>query len=198
LLALVVAPASDLVPRNLILLRAASRWGESTGLWVDTPTLAKTLTTNEQVNTHTQHLLLPSLTVTSSQLRVSTPLPLLSCCIPGLGPKGLWHNCMVPVNLPGIFLLRVTLASGETLPSRTFHVKFHCQSAVSTRCPTTLQHPLEKQVMSSRTYKDQFFFGSRVTHFSRDPSQSSTGSYVSFFQRSHTQEHYHQWTTLRP
>jgi hypothetical protein len=51
---LVVAPAGDLVTRNLILLRAASRWGESTGLWVDTPSLAKTLTTSEQVNTHTQ------------------------------------------------------------------------------------------------------------------------------------------------
>ncbi len=36
-----------------------------------------------------QHLLVPSLIVTSSQVRVSTPLPLLSCCIFGLGPEGL-------------------------------------------------------------------------------------------------------------
>ncbi len=34
-------------------------------------------------------LLLPSLIVTSSQVRVSTPLPLLLCCISGLGPEGL-------------------------------------------------------------------------------------------------------------
>ncbi len=39
-----------------------------------------------------QHLLLPSLIVTSSQVRVSTPLPLWSCCISGLGPDGLWQT----------------------------------------------------------------------------------------------------------
>jgi hypothetical protein len=57
-----------------------------------------------------QHLLLPSLIVTSSQVRVGTPLPLLLCCISGLGPEGLLHNCTIPVWSPGI-LLRVTLAS---------------------------------------------------------------------------------------
>jgi hypothetical protein len=57
-----------------------------------------------------QHLLLSSLIVTSSQVRVGTPFPLQSCCISGLGPEGLWHNCMVPVWSPGN-LLRVTLAS---------------------------------------------------------------------------------------
>ncbi len=36
-----------------------------------------------------QHLLLPSLIVTSSQVRVGTPLPRQSCCISGLGPEGL-------------------------------------------------------------------------------------------------------------
>ncbi len=82
----------------------------------------------------------------------------------------------------------VTLASGETLPSRTFHAKLHGQSAVSTRRPIMLQHPLEKQVTSSCTYKDQIFFGSRVTHFSRDPSQSSTDSYISFFFKEATRE----------
>ncbi len=39
-----------------------------------------------------QHLPLPSLIVTSSQVRVGTPLPLWSCSIPGLGPEGLQHN----------------------------------------------------------------------------------------------------------
>jgi hypothetical protein len=57
-----------------------------------------------------QHLLLPSLIVTSSQVRVGTPLPLLSCCICGLGPDGLLHNHTIPVWSPGN-LLRVTLAS---------------------------------------------------------------------------------------
>jgi hypothetical protein len=36
-----------------------------------------------------QHNLLPSLLVTSSQVRVSMPLPLLSCRISGLEPEGL-------------------------------------------------------------------------------------------------------------
>jgi hypothetical protein len=38
-----------------------------------------------------QHFLLPSLIVTSSQVRVGMPLPLLLCCISGLGPEGLRH-----------------------------------------------------------------------------------------------------------
>jgi hypothetical protein len=38
-----------------------------------------------------QHLLLPSLIVTTSQVRVGTPLPLRLCCISGLGPEGLRH-----------------------------------------------------------------------------------------------------------
>jgi hypothetical protein len=41
-----------------------------------------------------------------------------------------------------------------------------------------------------------FFFGSRVMHFSRVPSCYSIGSYVSFPWGSHMQEQYHQWTTL--
>ncbi len=81
---------------------------------------------------------------------------------------------------------------GETLPPRTFHVKINGQSAVSTRVPTTLQHPLEKQVMSSQELRSMcnflhthlqepdFCFGSQVTCFSRDPSRQSTGSYVPF------------------
>jgi hypothetical protein len=45
--------------------------------------------------------------------------------------------------------------------------------------------------------RTRIFFGSRVMRFSGDPSQSSSGSYVLFFQGSHMQEQYHQWTTLR-
>ncbi len=40
-------------------------------------------------------------------------------------------------------------------------------------------------------------FGSRVTHFFRDPSQFCTDSYSFFFWGSHMQEQYHQWTPLR-
>jgi hypothetical protein len=36
-----------------------------------------------------QHIFLPSLIVTSSQVRVGTPVPLLLCCISGLGPEDL-------------------------------------------------------------------------------------------------------------
>ncbi len=57
-----------------------------------------------------QHLLLPSLIVTSSQVRVVMPLPLWLSCISGLGPEGLRHNRTIPVWSPGN-LLRVTLAS---------------------------------------------------------------------------------------
>jgi hypothetical protein len=41
----------------------------------------------------------------------------------------------------------------------------------------------------------ELFFGSQVTRFSRDPSRSSTGSYVTCFQGSHLQRQYHQRTT---
>ncbi len=45
----------------------------------------------------------------------------------------------------------------ETLPPRTFHMKLNGQTAVSTRCHTTSQHLLEKQVTSLCTYKNQNF-----------------------------------------
>ncbi len=106
-----------------------------------------------------QHCPLPSLIVTSSQVRVGAPLPLLSCCISGLGPEGLQHNRMLPVVSPGTTWGDLCVSLVETLPPRTFHVKLNGRSAVSTRRPTTLQHLLEKQVTSSRTYKNQNFLG---------------------------------------
>ncbi len=51
----------------------------------------------------------PSLIVTSSQVRVGMTLPLLLCCISGLGPEGLRHNRTIPVVSPGTTW--VTLAS---------------------------------------------------------------------------------------
>ncbi len=144
-----------------------------------------------------QHDLLPSVIVTSSQVRVSMSLPLLSCCISGLGPEGLRHNRTIPVVSPSTTQGDPCNFLGETLPPRNFHAKLNGQSAVSTRRPTTSQHPVEKQVTSSRTYKNRIFFGSRVMRFSRDPSCYSTGSYVPFPQGSHLQKQYHQRTTLR-
>jgi hypothetical protein len=46
------------------------------------------------------------------------------------------------------------------------------------------------------TYKNQIFFGSQATPFSRDPSCQSTGAYVPFWQGSHMWKQYHQKTTL--
>jgi hypothetical protein len=144
-----------------------------------------------------QHLLLPSLIVTSSQVRVGTPLPFLSCCISGLGPEGLWHNCTIPVVSTGTTQGDPSVFLAEALPMRTFHAKLNGQNAVSTRHPTMLQHPLEKQVTSSRELRSMrnslhthlqepdFVFGSRVTCFSRDLFCSSTGSYVPVLQGSH-------------
>jgi hypothetical protein len=154
------------------------------------------------------HLLLPSLIVTSSQVRVGMPLPLQSCCISCLGPKGLLHNRTIAVKLPVSSYFGWPLHPGKLCLQETFHVKLNGQNAVSIRCPTTLQYPLEKLETSLQELRSMrnsprmhqqepdFFFGSRVMHFSRDLSYSSTGSYVSCSQGSHMQEQYHQWTTL--
>ncbi len=48
-----------------------------------------------------------------------------------------------------------------------------------------------------RTYKNQNFFGSRVSVFSRDPSCWSIGSYGPFLWGSHMQKQYCKRTTLR-
>ncbi len=74
------------------------------------------------------HLLLPSLIVTSSQVRVSMSLPLWSCCISGLGSEGLQHNRMIPCS-PPIWspgnLLRVTLASRGNSNSKNLWRETH-------------------------------------------------------------------------
>ncbi len=86
------------------------------------------------------------------------PLPLLSSCISGLGPEGLWHYRTIPVVSPGTIWGDPCVFSGETLPPRTFHVKLNGLSAVSTRRPTTLQYLSEKKVTSLCTYINQIFF----------------------------------------
>jgi hypothetical protein len=115
--------------------------------------------------------------------------------MPGLGPKGLWHDRMIPVNLPGIFLLRVTLASEETLPTRLFHAKLQGWSAVSTKPPTTSQHPWRRRWRHMHLQGPDFFWSRvSVSSFFRDPSQLCTGSYMLFFRGSHMWEQYKQWT----
>ncbi len=61
-----------------------------------------------------QHLLFPSLIVTSSQVRAGTPLPLLLCCISGLGPEGLLHNRTIPVWSPGNLLRETHVSRGNS------------------------------------------------------------------------------------
>jgi hypothetical protein len=111
----------------------------------------------------------PSLIVTSSQVRVGTPLPLLLCCISGLGPEGLWRNRRIPLVSPGTSWGDPCVFLGKTLPPRTFHAKLNGQSAVSTRRPSTSQHPLEKQVTSLHTYKNQIFFWFTSNAFLKRP-----------------------------
>jgi hypothetical protein len=102
-----------------------------------------------------------------------------------------------PVVSPGTTWGDPCILLGETLPPITLHVKLNGQSAVSMRRPTISQHPLEKQVTSSRTLQEPEFFCSQVTWFSRDPSCYSTGFCVPCLQGSHLQKQYHQRTTLR-
>ncbi len=61
-----------------------------------------------------QHLLLPSLLkVTSSQVRVGTPLPPQLCCISGLGPEGLLQNLTRLVcPIPSTYIGMLSPASG--------------------------------------------------------------------------------------
>ncbi len=127
-----------------------------------------------------QNLLLPSLIVTSSQVRVGMPLPLWFCCISGLGPKGLLYNRTNPVWSPRN-LLRVTLASRgnsafENLQQETQQPKCCLYKTPYVAAPVrepgdaitrTLPYAWLPTNAPTRT---RFFFGSQVMHFSRDPS----------------------------
>jgi hypothetical protein len=56
--------------------------------------------------------------------------------------------------------------------------------------------PLYARLPSDAPTRIRFFFGSRVTGFSRDPSRWSIGSYIPFLQGSHIQRQYHKRTSL--
>jgi hypothetical protein len=144
-----------------------------------------------------QHLLLPSPIVTSSQVRVGMPLPLRSCCISGLGPIGLLHNRTILVNLPVSSYLGWPLHLGETLPTRNLPSYALRPKCCLYEMPYYVAAPVRETGDVIMHLQETDFFGSRVTHFSGDLPQSSTGSYVLFFWGSHMREQYHQWTTLR-
>ncbi len=97
-----------------------------------------------------QHLLLPSLIVTFSQVRVGMPLPLWLCCISGLGPEGLRHNCTIPVWSPGN-LLRVTLASRENSASKNLQQETQWPKCCLCKTPYVAAPIREKGVIIART-----------------------------------------------
>ncbi len=81
----------------------------------------------------------------------------------------------------GIFLLRVTLASGETLPTRNLPSEALQPKCCLYETPYYVAAPVRETGDVITHLQEPDFFGSRVTRFSGDPSQSSTGSYVLFF-----------------
>jgi hypothetical protein len=130
-----------------------------------------------------QHLPLPSLIVTSSQVRVSTPLPLQSCCISGLGPDGLRHNHTIPVWSPGN-LLRGTLASRGNSASKNLQQEAQWPKCCLYETPyiatpvresgdVIARTPHYAQLPTDAPTRTRFVFGSRVTCFSRDLSHKS-------------------------
>ncbi len=109
------------------------------------------------------------------------PLPLLSCCISGLGPEGLRHNHTIPVVFPGttwgwpLHLLRGNSAH-ENLPCEAQRPKCCLYET-----PYYVAAPVrETGDVITHLQEPELFFGSRVMCFSRDPSFYSTGSYVPF------------------
>ncbi len=127
-----------------------------------------------------QHLLLPSLIVTSSQVKVGTPLPLGLCCISGLGLEGLRHNCTILVWSPSN-LLRVNLASrgnsaSENLQQETKRPKCCLYKTLYVAAPVRetgdviTRTPLYPRLPTDAPTRTRTLFGSRVKHFSRDPS----------------------------
>jgi hypothetical protein len=126
------------------------------------------------------------------------PLPLPLCCIPGLGPEDLRHNRTIPVVSPGttrgwpLHLLRGNSAY-KNLQQETQR-----RNCCLYEMPYYVAAPIrETGDVIAHLQEPDFFFGSQVTRFSRDPSCYSIGSHIFFPQGSHMQEQYHQWTTQR-
>ncbi len=157
-----------------------------------------------------QHLLLPSLIVTSSQVRVGTSLPLWSCCISGLGPEGLCYGTVVwfQYGLQVIYLgWPLRLHRGNSA-FKNLQRETQWQKCCLYKTPYVAAPVRETGDIITRsllyawppTYaptRARIIFGSGVTFFLGDPSCWKNGSYVPFLQGSHMQKQYHQRTTLR-
>ncbi len=127
-----------------------------------------------------QHLPLPSQIVTSSQVRVGTPLPLWACCISGLGPEDLLHNHTILVWSPSN-LLRVTLASRGNSASKNLWRESQWPKCCLYETPYVATPVRETGNVIARTLlyvrlptdaptRNSFFFVHKGTHFSRDLS----------------------------
>ncbi len=97
-----------------------------------------------------QHRLVPYQIITSSQVRVGTPLPLLLCCISDLGPEGLLHNHTIPVWTPGN-LLGVTLASRGNSASKNLQRETQQPNCCIYKTPYVAAPVREKRNVIART-----------------------------------------------
>jgi hypothetical protein len=118
------------------------------------------------------------------------PLPLLSCCISGLGPEGLLHNHTILVWSPSN-LLWVTLASRGISASKNLQQETQWPKCCLYEMPyvaapvretgnVIVRTLLYEQLPSDAPTRTRIFLGSQVTGFSRDPFCCSNGSYVPF------------------
>ncbi len=124
-----------------------------------------------------QHLLLPSLIVTSSQVRVGTLFLFNHAVSLAWGQKAYYTIVRFRV----VFLLRVTLASRGNSASKNLQWETQRPTCCLYEMPyiaapvretgdVIARTPLYAQLPTDAPTRTRIFFGSRVMHFSRDPS----------------------------
>ena len=144
-----------------------------------------------------QHLLLPSLIVTASffsgqSWHTSSSLIMLYLWLGARRPMAQSYNSSSVsryyLGWP-LHLLRGNSAY-ENLPCKAqrpkcclYETPYYVAAPVRETGDVIARTPLYARLPTYAPTRTRFFFGSRVTHFSRDPSCSSTGSYVSFSSR---------------
>jgi hypothetical protein len=97
----------------------------------------------------------------------------------------------------GIFLLWVTLASGETLPTRNLPSEALRPKCCLYEMPYYVAAPVrETGDVITQLQEPEFFFWFTSISFLRRPVSIQYWLLRPFFWGSHTQEQYHQWTTL--
>ncbi len=100
------------------------------------------------------------------------------------------------VQFPLVFLLRMTLASRGNSASKNLPCNAQRPNCCLYEMPYYVAAPIrETGDVIAHLQEPEFVFGSQVMRFSKDPSYSSTGSYVPCFWGSHLQRQYHQRTT---